>query len=180
MKAMMMFICMLLVQGMAMANNRINGRVVDNSDASPLIGATVVLSDESGKQVLGVTTDTNGHFELEEVMTGDYTLQCSYVGYDTFTLVLKQLERDTDLGEIRIKPASEVLDEVVVEGEKVIQKIDRQLVMPTSAQKKAATNGVSLLQHLQLPNLSVNAIEKTITTNYGESVQLRINGVEVT
>lgn len=180
MKAMMMFICMLLVQGMAMANNRINGRVVDDNDALPLVGVTVLLSDESSKQVLGVTTDTNGHFELEEVMTGDYTLQCSYVGYDTFTLVLKQLERDTDLGEIRLKPASEVLDEVVIEGEKVIQKIDRQLVMPTQAQKKAATNGISLLQHLQLPNLSVNVIEKTIATNYGESVQLRINGVEVT
>ena len=180
MKAMMMFICMLLVHGMAMANNRINGRVVDDNDALPLVGVTVLLSDESSKQVLGVTTDTNGHFELEEVMTGDYTLQCSYVGYDTFTLVLKQLERDTDLGEIRLKPASEVLDEVVIEGEKVIQKIDRQLVMPTQAQKKAATNGISLLQHLQLPNLSVNVIEKTIATNYGESVQLRINGVEVT
>lgn len=180
MKAMMMFICMLLVQGMAMANNRINGRVVDDNDTSPLIGATVVLSDEAGKQVMGVTTDTNGCFELKEVMTGDYTLQCSYIGYDTFTLVLKQLERDMDLGEIRLKPASEVLDEVVIEGEKVVQKIDRQLVMPTQAQKKAATNGISLLQHLQLPNLSVNVIEKTIATNYGESVQLRINGVEVT
>ena len=180
MKAMMMFICMLLVQGMAMANNRINGRVVDDNDASPLIGATVVLSDEAGKQVMGVTTDTNGCFELKEVMTGNYTLQCSYVGYDTFTLVLKQLERNTNLGEIRMKPVSEVLDEVVIEGEKVIQKIDRQLVMPTQAQKKAATNGISLLQHLQLPNLSVNVIEKTIATNYGESVQLRINGVEVT
>ena len=180
MKQVIMLICMLLVQGMAMASNRIYGRVVDDNDTTPLIGATVVLSYESGKQVLGVTTDTNGYFELKEVMTGNYTLQCSYVGYDTFTLVLKHLERNTDLGEIRLKPASEVLDEVVVEGEKVIQKIDRQLVMPTSAQKKAATNGVSLLQHLQIPGLSVNAMEKSIATNYGESVQLRINGVEVT
>ena len=180
MKAMIMLISMLLVQGMTMASNRINGRVVDNNDASPLIGATVVLSDKSGKQVTGVTTGTNGQFELEKVVTGDYTIQCSYVGYDTFTLVLKQLERNTDLGEIRMKPISEVLAEVVVKGERVIQKIDRQLVMPTQAQKKAATNGVSLLQHLQIPGLSVNAIEKTIATNYGEAVQLRINGVEVT
>ena len=180
MKAMMMFICMLLVQGMAMANNRINGRVVDDNDASPLIGATVVLSNESGKQIMGVTTDVNGRFELKEVTTGDYTLQCSYIGYEPFMMVLKQFERNTDLGEIRLKPASEVLDEVVVKGDRVVQKIDRQLVMPTQAQKKAATNGVSLLQHLQIPGLSVNAIEKSITTNYGESVQLRINGVEVT
>ena len=180
MKAMMMFICMLLVQGMAMANNRINGRVVDDNDASPLIGATVVLSNESGKQIMGVTTDVNGRFELKEVTTGDYTLQCSYIGYEPFMMVLKQFERNTDLSEIRLKPASEVLDEVVVKGDRVVQKIDRQLVMPTQAQKKAATNGVSLLQHLQIPGLSVNAIEKSITTNYGESVQLRINGVEVT
>ena len=180
MKAMIMTICMLLVQGMAMASNRISGRVVDDNDASPLIGATVVLSDEAGKQIMGVTTDANGRFELKEVTTGDYTLQYSYIGYEPFMMALKQFERNTDLGEIRMKPASKVLDEVVVEGEKVIQKIDRQLVMPTSAQKKAATNGVSLLQHLQIPGLSVNAMEKSIATNYGESVQLRINGVEVT
>ena len=180
MKAMIMFISMLLVQSMATASNRISGRVVDDNDTSPLIGATVVLSDDSGKQVMGVTTDTDGRFELKEVTTGNYTLQCSYVGYDTFIMVLKQLERNTDLGEIRLKPASEMLDEVVVKSERVVQKIDRQLVMPTSAQKKAATNGVSLLQHLQIPGLSVNAIEKNISTNYGESVQLRINGVEVT
>ena len=180
MKTFLMAICTLLVQGMAMASNRISGRVVDDNDASPLISATVVLSDDAGKQVMGVTTDANGRFELKEVMTGDYTLQCSYIGYDTFTFILKQLERDTDLGEIRLKPASEVLGEVVVEGEKVVQKIDRQLVMPTSEQKKASNNGVSLLQHLQLPNLTVNALNRTITTNCGESVQLRINGVEST
>ena len=177
---MILTICMLLVQGMAMANTRISGVVVDDSDASPLIGATVVLEDGNARQVMGVTTDTNGRFELKEVPKGSYILQCSYVGYEPFTMALKQLDKRMDLGEIRLKPASEVLDEVVVEGEKVIQKIDRQLVMPTEAQKKASTNGVALLQHLQLPNLSINAIEKSVTTSYGESVQLRINGVEVT
>ncbi|MBR5541221.1 MAG: TonB-dependent receptor [Bacteroides sp.] len=163
-----------------MANTRISGVVVDDVDASPLIGATVVLEDGNARQVMGVTTDTNGRFELKEVPKGSYILQCSYVGYEPFTMALKQLDKRMDLGEIRLKTASEVLGEVVVEGEQVIQKIDRQLVMPSEAQKKASTNGVSLLQHLQLPNLSINAIEKSITTSYGEAVQLRINGVEVT
>lgn len=180
MKAMIMTICMLLVQGMAMANNRINGCVVDDNDASPLVGVTVVLFDKTNEQVMGGITDMNGRFELKEVETGDYVLQCSYVGYEPFTIVLKQMERNTDLGEIRLKPASELLDEVVIQGEKVIQKVDRQLVMPTEAQKKASTNGVSLLQYLQIPGLSIHAMEKSITTNDGASVQLRINGVEVT
>ena len=180
MKAMIMTICMLLVQGMAMANTRISGIVVDDADASPLIGATVVLEDGNARQVMGVTTDVNGRFELKEVPKGSYILQCSYVGYEPFTMALKQVDKRMDLGEIRLKPASEMLGEVVVEGEKEIQKIDRQLVMPTEAQKKASTNGVSLLQYLQLSNLNINGIAKSITTSYGETVQLRINGVEVT
>ena len=180
MKAMIMTICMLLVQGMAMANTRISGIVVDDADASPLIGATVVLEDGNARQVMGVTTDVNGRFELKEVPQGSYILQCSYVGYEPFTMALKQVDKRMDLGEIRLKPASEMLGEVVVEGEKEIQKIDRQLVMPTEAQKKASTNGVSLLQYLQLSNLNINGIAKSITTSYGEAVQLRINGVEVT
>lgn len=180
MKQMIMLIGLLLMQSIAMANNRISGVVMDNEDDAPLVGVTVLLTDGTGKQVTGMITDSDGRFVLKDILTGDYTLQCSYVGYDTFIIVLKQLERNMDLGEIRLLPSTEVLDEVVVEGEKVIQKIDRQLVMPTEAQKRVSTNGVSLLQQLQLPNLSVNPLTKSISTHYGESVQLRINGVEAT
>ena len=180
MRHFLMMISLLFVHSMTMAENKISGVLVDNNDSSPLIGATVVLLDEASGSRVGTTTDASGKFELKEVRAGNYVLQCSYVGYDALTIVLRQLDKSTDLGEIRMNASSALLDEVVVKGEKVVQKIDRQLVMPTEAQKKASTNGVSLLQNLQLPNLSVNALNKTITTNYGEAVQLRINGVEVT
>ena len=171
---------MLLVQGMAMAGNRIGGVVLDDNDASPLIGATVVLSDGMGKQVMGVTTDADGRFLIKEVEAGSYVLQCSYVGYESFTMKLTSFNKNIDLGEIRLKSSSALMDEVVVKGEKVIQKIDRQLVMPTEAQKKASTNGVSLLQHLQLSGLTINPMTKSIATNDGEAVQLRVNGVQAT
>lgn len=179
MRQVFIMIGLLLVQGMAMAGNRISGVVVDDSDASALVEATVVLFDEGMNQRVGGITDTNGRFELGEVPPGDYILQCSYVGYDAFTIVLKRLDKHMDLGEIRLR-ASAALEEVVIEGERVVQKIDRQVVMPTETQRKAATNGVSLLQHLQLSNLSINLMTKTIATHYGEGVQLRINGVEAT
>ena len=180
MRQIIMLISMLLVQGMAMASNRIGGVVLDDHDASPLIGATVVLSDEMGKQVIGVTTDADGRFLMKEVEAGSYVLQCSYVGYESFTMTLTSFNKNIDLGEIRLKSSWALLDEVVVKGEKVVQKIDRQLVMPTEAQKKASTNGVSLLQHLQLSGLTINPMTKSIATNYGEAVQLRINGVQAT
>ena len=180
MRQLIMLISMLLVQGMAMASNRIDGIVLDINDASPLIGATVVLFDEMGKQVMGVTTDTHGRFLMKEVEPGSYVLQCSYVGYESFTMKLTSFSTNIDLGEIRLKSSSALLDEVVVKGEKVVQKIDRQLVMPTEAQKKASTNGVSLLHHLQLSGLTVNPMTKSIATNDGEAVQLRVNGVQAT
>ena len=180
MRQIIMLISMLLVQGMAMASNRIGGIVLDDHDASPLIGATVVLSDEMGKQVMGATTDVDGRFLMKEVEAGSYVLQCSYVGYESFTMTLTSFNKNIDLGEIRLKSSSALLDEVVVKGEKVVQKIDRQLVMPTEAQKKASTNGVSLLQHLQLSGLTINPMTKSIATNDGEAVQLRINGVQAT
>ena len=180
MRQLIMLISMLLIQGVAMANNRIGGVVLDDNDASPLIGATVVLSDGMGKQVIGGTTDTDGRFLMKEVEAGSYVLQCSYVGYESFTMTLTSFNKNIDLGEIRLKSSSALLDEVVVKGEKVVQKIDRQLVMPTEAQKKASTNGVSLLQHLQFSGLTVNPMTKSIATNYGEAVQLRINGVQAT
>ena len=44
MKAMIMLISMLLVQGMAMADNRINGRIVDDKDVTPLVGSRLFCS----------------------------------------------------------------------------------------------------------------------------------------
>ena len=78
MKAFLTIMSMLLVQTAAMANNRISGVLVDDSDSSPLVGATVVLSDGSDRQVMGTTTDTEGRFELKGAPEGDYLLQCMW------------------------------------------------------------------------------------------------------
>ena len=180
MKTFLTIISVLLMQSIAMANNRISGTVVDDNDTSPLPGTTVVLLDDTGRQIMGTTSNAEGYFELKGISEGDYHLQCLYMGYDNFTLALTLLEGDIDLGEIRMKAASETINEVVVSGDAVIQKIDRQLIMPTMQQKKAATNGVSLLQHLQLADIKVNTLDKSISTTSGEAVQLRINGVEAT
>lgn len=73
---------------------------------------------------------------------------------------------------------SGTLGEIVVEGKRTINKIDRQVILPTKAQRKASTNGFSLLQNLQIPSLNINVLEKSIATSFGENVQLRINGIE--
>ena len=72
------------------------------------------------------------------------------------------------------------LDEVTIEGAKVITKTDGQIVYPTASQKNASNNGFSVLQKLSLPNIRVNNVAHTISAidNRGD-VQIRINGIVI-
>lgn len=177
MKKFLIFAVMLAVQIAAFAGNKISGRLLDGNDNSVLTGANVVLQADTSNVVSGSVTDGTGHFEIKDVDDGSYVLRFSCLGYEPQSVSLANLDGDIYMGEIRLVPTATALGEVVVEGSAVINKIDRQIILPTSTQRKASTNGISLLQHLQVASLVINPLDKSIKTNLGDEVQLRINGV---
>ncbi|MBR2266508.1 MAG: outer membrane beta-barrel protein, partial [Paludibacteraceae bacterium] len=65
-----------------------------------------------------------------------------------------------------------------VEGDAVIQKVDRQILLPNKEQLGASSDGMSLLQNLQIPRIVVNPADNTVKTLANQDVQLRINGIE--
>ena len=67
---------MLMTAGVASAQKRVTGRVLD-SDGQPLIGATVRV--DGVKKV--TMTDENGNFTLTDVPASAKTIQVSYIGY---------------------------------------------------------------------------------------------------
>ena len=70
------------------------------------------------------------------------------------------------------------LAEVTVEAQNVIQKVDKQVLLPNREQRKASHDGMSLLQNLQIPRIVVNPVENSVKTLANQDVQLRINGIE--
>ena len=70
------------------------------------------------------------------------------------------------------------LQEVTIQGAKVVQRVDGQTIYPTHQQLESSTNGYSLLSKLTLPHLRVDPMMHTITalSNLG-SVQVRINDI---
>ena len=70
------------------------------------------------------------------------------------------------------------LAEVTVEAQNVIQKVDKQVLLPNKEQRKASHDGMSLLQNLQIPRIVVNPVENSVKTLANQEVQLRINGIE--
>ncbi len=165
------------------ANNKVSGVIKDAADKTALVGVNVTLVEsqkskgESTRSVVsGTVTDAHGKFSLE-AETGEFVLECSYIGYEPIGMNLA-VSGNIHLGTIEMNEASTELSEVVVEGDAVIQKVDRQILLPNKEQLGASSDGMSLLQNLQIPRIVVNPTDNTVKTLANQDVQLRINGIE--
>ena len=156
---------------------KISGRIKDANDKSAIIGATVLLMQDT-LQIGGTTTDGSGKFTMDAV-NGYYILELSYIGYETIRMALT-VNDNTHIGDILMQEVATELGEVVVESQSVIQKVDRQILLPSKEQLQASSNGVSLIQNLQIPRIVVSPIDNSVKTLSDETVQLRINGLEAT
>ena len=180
MKKILLLIGLVLVQISAYSRNTISGRVIDDTEGTPLIGVTASILDDSGKIVMVTATDIDGRFTLNNVSNGNNVIQFQYIGYKEERIDITNFDRDVDMGDIRLTISAELLEEIVVVADAVIKKSDRQMILPTQEQKKAATNGITLLQQIPISRIFVSPMDKTIKTTLGEDVQLRINGVVAT
>jgi outer membrane receptor protein involved in Fe transport len=94
----------------------IRGSIIDEEAGEPLIGATAQITGSS----IGAVTDMDGKFSLNNVAAGTYTVQLSYLGYQT-----KQIENVVvKAGEVTViehglKSESTALSEVIVTAEAV-------------------------------------------------------------
>ena len=179
MKIKSLFLAVLLCSAItAVADNaKISGRIKDANDKSAIIGATVLLLQDT-VQIAGTTSDNNGKFTLD-ADTGTYVLELSYIGYETIRVVLT-VNGDSHIGTMQMQEVSTELGEVVVEGDAVIQKVDRQILLPSKEQMAVSSDGISLIHNLQIPRIVVNPADNSIKTLSNDAVQLRINGIEAT
>jgi hypothetical protein len=65
-------------------NQTIRGKVVDKQTEIPLSGATIILLDTD--PFIGTSSDVNGNFRFDNVKTGRYNIQISFIGYSTLVL----------------------------------------------------------------------------------------------
>ena len=61
-------------------NNSISGFITDQETGEALIGANVFIQ-ETGN---GMSTDKNGYYVIQNIISGNYNLIVSYIGYNTF------------------------------------------------------------------------------------------------
>lgn len=94
--------------------NVLTGVVRDRTTKEPLPAATITLVSPTNKK-FHVVTDNAGRFKLDAVNPGKYTLQSTYVGYETWSQEISVDSKNQNVV-INMKESSVIFDEVVVNG----------------------------------------------------------------
>lgn len=156
---------------------KISGVLLDSLTKAPLEFSTVVLTDATGKELDGVITDEKGEFRFQNIKTGSYKLQVSFLGYEGKTIdnVVTTLEKpDLDLGNLFLLGEGVNLDEVEVVGQAAVveNKIDKLVY---NAEKDITIGGDAGDVLRRVPLLSVD-LDGNVTLRGSSNIQILING----
>lgn len=171
-------ICFALIAFVVQAKS-ISGVVIDEHTKEALPGVNVTLVNDSAKVLLNTTTNGNGWFMLRDVKVNEAFVGLIYMGYESQKITVNINEGDLDLGEIKLSPKSTMLGEVVVSADKVIEKADKYVLIPTLAELNRASETLNLLSEMKvkMPGLQVNEALKRVSVD-GGGVVFQVNGKE--
>ena len=96
----------------------IYGFVTDSSNGEALIGANVFITSLA----LGMATDINGYYVLQEIPSGSYEVSVSYVGYKILRQKINILAGDAVKLDLVLKEEVVSFSEVEVTAEKIKRK----------------------------------------------------------
>lgn len=153
-------ILLLISNAIASRAGNIKGSIVDAETKEPLIGAIVHLKELN----ISTTTNLEGVYEFKSIPSGNYTIQCKYLGY--VALEKTVLVSDEPVNAILdFSMATTLSQEVIVSGK---SNPESDLSARQSEQKSDNTMNIMSSQAIQLlPDLTI-----------GNTLQ-RISGVTV-
>lgn len=164
----------------AFSQVKISGSVIDSKSKQAVGFASLSLLKQDSTFVAAAAADDKGLFAFKNIAAGNYILSAYSIGYEKSFKNIVVSGNETNVVQISIGASSVVLKNVSVTGHTTIQKADRKLLIPSSDEIKVSNDGISLLQNMHLPRVTVDQINSTVTVPGGGDVQFRINGVQVT
>lgn len=131
-------------------NASVSGNIIDNNQ-NPLSGVNVFIKNGTK----GTQSNSKGSFKIENITNGSYILSVSYLGFKTreinFSLADNQ---NLELNTITLYEGNEILNEVVIEGERT---------------NKFSRKQTAYVAKLPLKDIENTQVYSTITTELLES-----------
>ena len=165
------FLLLLLTTSSLWAQNtaELLGKITDKATQKPLIGADIYLKELKK----GTNADTQGNFHLKGIPEGNYTILCSYLGYQTFSkkIYLKGQERL----DISLKEQAEEISGVTVSGKSIAHQKKEESMPVTVIDMSNMRGTVSNVQDILAKTVGV-----TLRTSggVGSSSRISVRGLE--
>lgn len=164
---------LITVECMRKSERKLIGRLIDNHNLPVEFANIQLLNPKDSSFLCGGVSNANGDFVIP-CQQKQALMKVSFVGYKTIC----KLVPIARIGNVKMQANSYLLKGVTVEAAKVVEKVDRQIIVPTKEQVKTASNGYDLLDNLSLPTIIVNRAERKVLSLKGGDVQIRINDVK--
>ncbi len=167
MKRILLLLAMLTIAVVLHAQEAtVQGKIIDSSDGSELVGVSVV-----GKDGKGVATDVFGDYSII-LPSGSHELKFSYIGYESKTESVELSPGQTLQLDIKLKATSLNIDLVVVSAGKFEQDygqvtVSMEVLKPKMIENRNTVNIDDVLQ--QTPGVSIVDGEPQIRSGSGYS-----------
>ncbi len=175
-------ICLLLAFNNIYASDtggKVKGYVLDSKTNEPIefVNVSVKKVNTEGALPVGVTTDKNGRFEIDNLPYGKYLISVSYIGYTPFEKEISVTSSSAliDLSGIILSENTMMMDEVKVVGMRSQMKIDIDKKVFSIDQNIASTGGTATDILSNIPSVEVDN-DGSISLKGSSSVTVWING----
>ncbi len=153
--------------GFAARGASITGKITDQVNGNPLIGANVIIEET----FMGSATDVNGFYTISNVPSGEYTVVAKYIGYEYLKQTITISDSETYTLNFALTPAAIRVQGAQVTGIKRQDKITKapssvEIVSTRDIRRQNTTNIGSYLKGLKGVDFTASGIN-----NYSISIR---------
>lgn len=152
----------------------VSGKVVDRQrEPIPFANAALYVAADS-TLVTGAVTDINGKFSIA-APAGTYYLEVSFISHTNKTVPKFDLRESRDLGEITLTESAQILDDVIVEGEKSQMELslDKRVFNVGKDLSNISASAADVLDNV--PSVAVD-VEGNVSLRGSQNVRILIDG----
>lgn len=142
-----LLLLLFIIPGIAAAQLKITGRVIDAANGKPIADASVFLNNET----IGTKSAGDGSFTLQNIGRGQHEVVLSIVGYEAYRTTVTS-DAPIDIGDVKMLPKTTMLKAVKVGYDskwyKKLKLFEQQFIgtSPFSKQTKITNPDVLFLQ----------------------------------
>ena len=171
-------LALLMLPFWVQAQYQISGSVQDQSHEALSYANTLLYTSDTSTFIKGAIVDIEGNFVLEAVSNGNYLLEISMVGYQSYFQAIEIKDASKNIGTIQLASDQAILETVTVTAKKPLfeRQVDRMVVNVKEAITATGGNALEVLE--KSPGVMVDRVNNSIAL-MGKDIVVAINGKRV-